>query len=152
MLAHSAYYYIDDVKVVPRFSHEKEDISLPAIFTGNTPELNKTYVLKNLQFEFNSYKLLPESRYDLDRVVAYMKFHPEVSVELHGHTDSIGDHSYNQELSLNRAQSAAAYIISNGIASSRIAARGYGEVQPIVQGESENSHETNRRVEIRFYK
>ena len=151
MLAHSAYYYIDDVRVTPGFSAPKEDIDVPPTFTGDNPELNKTYVLENIQFEFNSYNLMPDSRYDLDRVVAYMKSHPKVSVELAGHTDSVGDDSYNQELSVNRAQSAAAYVISKGIDRARISVSGYGEDQPIVQGESERAHETNRRVEIRFY-
>lgn len=151
MLAHSAYYYIDDVKVIPGFSAEKYDINLPPTFTGDRPELNRTYVLQNIQFEFNSYNLMPESRYDLDRVVAYMKAHPEISVELAGHTDSIGDDRYNLELSLNRARSAGAYIISKGIDTARISARGYGEDQPIMPGESERSHQINRRVEITFY-
>jgi outer membrane protein OmpA-like peptidoglycan-associated protein len=151
MLAQSAYYYIDDVKVTPGFSEDAQ-IDLPPVFTGDNPELNTTYVLKNIQFGFNSYELMPESYYDLERVVAYMKSHPEISVELSGHTDSLGDNSYNETLSLNRARSAASYIVSKGIAKSRISSKGYGEEQPVRQGEDDASHELNRRVEIRFYR
>ena len=151
MLAQSAYYFIDDVKVIPRFS-EAPDIVVPPMFTGDNPELNTTYVLKNLQFRFNSYELMPESYYDLERVIAYMQSHPDISVELSGHTDSVGDDDYNQALSFNRARSAAAYIISKGIAKSRITSRGYGEEQPVAQGQDEASQELNRRVEIRFYR
>lgn len=152
MLAHSAYYYIDDVKVMPGFSEGVDGHEVPPVFVGDTPELNKTYVLKNIQFAFNSFELMADSYYDLEKVIAYMKSHPEISVELSGHTDSIGDDAYNQALSLNRAQSAAAYIISQGIGKSRINARGYGEGRPIVTGHVESSHEINRRVEIRFYR
>lgn len=151
MLAHSAYYYIDDVQVIPGFAERNELEQLP-VFAGDDPELNRTYVLENIQFEFNSYSLLPESYYDLDRVVSYLKNHPDVSVELAGHTDSVGDDLYNMTLSSNRAASAADYLVSKGISKRRISARGYGEERPLAEGDDEQTHEVNRRVEIKFYR
>lgn len=149
MLAGAAYYYIDDVRVVPQFGQPVTTESLP-VFTGDDPELNTTYVLKNIQFEFNSHALLPESYFDLDRVVAYLAEHPEVSVELSGHTDDIGEEAYNLTLSNDRAKSAAAYLISKGIARKRITTQGYGESRPLVSLATPEARETNRRVEIRF--
>lgn len=149
MLEHSAYYYIDDVKVTPMFGAPAQPETLRP-FTGDDAELNRTYVLKNIQFEFNSFSLMPESFYDLQLVVEFLKKHPDLSVELAGHTDSAGDEDYNRELSSNRAKTAANYLVSQGIEKARITTIGYGEERPIMTGDTEQAHEANRRVEIKF--
>lgn len=151
MLASSAYYYIDDVKVLPRFSGA-DVVEQPLVFTGSDPDLDIPYILDNIRFEFNSYSLLPESYFDLDRVVTYLSGHPELSVELSGHTDDMGDAIYNVRLSENRAWSAAAYLISKGIAKTRITTKGYGEGRPLIGASSEEGREVNRRVEITFHR
>jgi OmpA-OmpF porin, OOP family len=151
MLAGSAYYYIDDVQVSARFEKPRAMEMLP-VFTGKDAELNTTYVLENIQFEFNSYALMPESYYDLDKLAAYLLNRPDILLELSGHTDDIGDDAYNDVLSNRRAKSAAAYLISKGVARSRISAVGYGESRPLIHDETEEARETNRRVEIQFHR
>lgn len=151
MLAQSAYYYIDDVKVLPLFSVTPERMELPA-FTGENPELNTVYVLRNIQFAFNSYALLPRSYNDLDKVASWLLDHPDVSVRLAGHTDDVGDQRYNQMLSTKRAESAAAYLVEKGIATKRITTEGYGEDRPLIQGETEDARRINRRVEVEFFR
>lgn len=148
MLANSAYYYIDDVKVIPGFVVATPEPAPPLFATGE-PELNTVYVLQNIQFEFNSYALLPVSYSDLDKVAAYLREHPGVSVRLSGHTDDVGTEAYNLLLSSNRAKSAAAYLVAQGVDSDRIIASGYGERQPIA---AEEAREKNRRVEIEFFR
>lgn len=150
MLAKSAYYYIDDVKVIPQFLEPESPEVLP-VFAGKDPELNKVYVLKNIQFEFNSYSLLPVSYGALDNVIAYMLKHPEISIRLTGHTDDVGEYEYNLWLSAHRARSAAQYLISKGIAGNRISATGYGESKPLTPGTGDAAREKNRRVEIEFH-
>lgn len=150
MLASSAYYYIDDVKVIPRYSPVPLEDEPPVLADGD-PELNTLYVLENIQFEFNSYALLPVSYQDLDKVVTYMRAHPEVSVRLEGHTDDQGNYEYNFLLSDSRAKSAASYLVSKGIAESRIFTLGYGESKPLVERTTEEAREKNRRVEIEFF-
>jgi len=150
MLVSSAYYYIDDVEVVAGFSAPRDTNDQP-VFAGKEPELNTVYVLKNIQFEFNSYALLAESFFDLDKVIAYLLDHPDVSVRLSGHTDDLGNEEYNQLLSANRAKSAAAYLISKGIEKRRVSTFGFGESKPLVEGENEEAREVNRRVEIEFH-
>lgn len=152
MLVNSAYYYIDDVKVVPEFAQPLLREDLQPVFTGNQTRLNTIYVLQNIQFEFNSYALLAESFFDLDNVIAYLLDHPDVSVRLSGHTDDVGSIEYNRLLSENRAKSAAAYLISKGIDKGRISTFGFGESKPLVGDESEEAHEVNRRVEVEFYR
>ena len=150
MLARSAYYYIDDVKVIPLFSTVPPNSTSP-VFTGVQTELNTVYILNNIRFEFSSYALMPVSYQDLDKVTRYLLDHPEVKVRLAGHTDDIGNEQFNQTLSARRAESAAAYLISQGIAGQRISTIGYGERQPLMTGENEEAREINRRVEIEFY-
>lgn len=151
MLAQSAYYYIDDVKVTPLFSTEPE-MQTPPVFTGGDPELNTIYILKKIQFEFNSYSLMPVSYEDLDNVSRYLLDNPAIKVRLAGHTDDIGSEEYNQMLSARRAESAASYLISRGVADERILTTGYGEVQPLLAEENEQARRINRRVEIEFYR
>lgn len=151
MVANSAYYYIDDVKVFPEFSEPILKPSMPT-FTDLDPEFNTTYILKNIRFEFNSYALLPESYFDLDRVAIYLLDNPQVSAELAGHTDDTGDEAYNVKLSENRALSASAYLISKGVEKKRIRTVGYGENRPLVDDHSEEARDINRRVEIKFHR
>lgn len=150
MLASSAYYYIDDVKVIPRFQAQSPQRGMP-VFADEEPELNKVYVLSNIQFEFNSYALLPVSFVDLDKVASYLLTHPETSVRLTGHTDDVGDDEYNLRLSAHRARSAAQYLIARGIAAERISTNGFGESKPLRAGTTEADRQLNRRVEIEFY-
>ena len=149
MLASSAYYYIDDVKVFPKFAPRYQEV--PPVFAGEVPAFNKTYVLENIQFEFNSYALIPVSYIDLDRVLDFLIAHPQVSVTLTGHTDDVGNVEYNDALSKNRAKSAAAYLISKGISEERISTFGYGEQRPLISERTEEARQVNRRVEIRFH-
>lgn len=151
MLANAAYYYIDDVRVEPQFVSPYPTEPLPS-FTGVDPELNTTYVLKNIQFAFNSYLLLAESYFDLDKVLEVLRRNPDLTVELAGHTDDVGEEGYNLELSVNRAKSAAGYLVAKGIARDRIRTVGYGESRPLVQPTTQAARDINRRVEITFHR
>jgi outer membrane protein OmpA-like peptidoglycan-associated protein len=147
MLANSAYYYIDDVKVIPKYPEEKQ--LLPE-FNLEETTLNKTYVLKNIQFELNSYRLTSPSFQELDLVADYLYKYPKVNVQISGHTDDQGSADYNLKLSRNRAKNAGAYLESLGINKSRIETFGYGKTRPLVESTTEEARAVNRRVEIRF--
>ena len=66
----------------------------------------------------------------LDNLVETLNDNPNVTIELMSHTDSRGTPADNDELSQRRAQSVVDYLISKGIASDRLLAKGYGESQP----------------------
>ncbi len=150
MLASAAYYYIDDVNVIPAYRVEE----IPVLIPGFTLEAdaNTTYLLKNVRFEFDSYKLRSSSFPELDNVVKYMQTHPKVTVQLLGHTDDVGSENYNQRLSRNRAQSVAHYLKTQGIAAGRIDVFGYGKSRPLISEVTPFARRVNRRVEIRFVK
>src|SRR5690606_31431433 len=85
------------------------------------------WVLKNIHYDFDKFNIRPDAAVILDNVVAIMKQNPSLVIELSSHTDSRGDDQYNQRLSQQRAESAVAYLVRNGIDRSRLIAAGYGE-------------------------
>ena len=111
--------------------------------------------LENIYYDLNSASLRKESEKELDKLVHFMMDNEEIKIELGSHTDSRGSDSYNLELSQKRAESAVAYLLSQGIDSSRIIPKGYGETQLVNNCEdgiqcSSEEHQRNRRTEIKI--
>ena len=67
---------------------------------------------------------------------------------MEGHTDSVGTDEYNMQLSEMRANSVRDYLIHEGIASSSVAARGFGEGQAVATNDTPAGRQENRRVEL----
>ncbi|QJD81274.1 OmpA family protein [Spirosoma rhododendri] len=113
--------------------------------------LNKTFVLENIYYDFDKFNIRPDAAEELDKLVTIMKDNPTLKIELGSHTDAQGTDSYNNKLSQNRAQSAVDYIISKGIDTSRITAKGYGETQLVVKNaKNDEEHQRNRRTEFKI--
>ncbi|MBL7825072.1 MAG: OmpA family protein [Saprospiraceae bacterium] len=118
-------------------------------------KLDKRIQIQNIYYDYDKWDIRADASEQLDIVVQLMKDNPGLSVELGSHTDSRGNDQYNEELSQKRAQSAVAYIISEGVDSVRITAKGYGEralVNRCSNGVdcSEEDHQKNRRTELRI--
>ncbi|MBL0342094.1 MAG: OmpA family protein [Bacteroidetes bacterium] len=105
-------------------------------------------VLKNVFFDTNLFTLKNESFPELDKLVAFMKINPAMSVEVSGHTDSTGDKKKNQLLSENRAKSVYDYIILKGITPGRLTFKGYGDEKPVAKNDTEEGKAQNRRTEF----
>ncbi len=84
----------------------------------------------------------------LDRFAQTLNENPGATVTIIGHTDSVGDDSVNQPLSVNRASSTRSYLAQRGISSNRITIEGRGEREPIASNDDANGRARNRRVEI----
>ncbi|MEP7314405.1 MAG: OmpA family protein, partial [Pseudomonadota bacterium] len=97
-------------------------------------------------FDTNKTILKPESNEDLDVLIAFMKDAPLVTGVMEGHTDSVGSDAANQSLSQRRADAVKAYMVSKGIASSRVQTKGYGESQPEADNATVDGRAQNRRV------
>jgi len=106
--------------------------------------------LKGVHFAFDKAELHPDSRVILDRAVLAFEGQPGMTVEVAGHTDSVGSEDYNQGLSERRAQEVVRYLVDRGVDPSRLEARGYGESEPRVSNDTESGRELNRRVEFRI--
>lgn len=148
MLGGSSYYYLDDVSVESYQAMEEDEFELLTYEDEIKPE--EVYVLKNIHFEFNSYRLLPTSFKELDELVKIMKKNPTWTVELTGHTDDVGSESYNLQLSRSRAKSVGEYLSTNGVDKMRIFTQGFGKEKPLVPATDEEARKKNRRVELRF--
>lgn len=111
---------------------------------------DKQLVLNNINFEFNSSRLLPSSEVELINVIKIIVDNPEYNLMITGHTDSIGNESYNRKLSISRAESVYNYLINNGISSERLSFEGKGSEKPILPNNTEEGRSANRRTEITF--
>ncbi len=150
MLSGSAYVYVDDVSIVPL---DPDPVVEPLLWPdGQEVKPDETYILKNIQFEFDKYILLPVSFIELDKLVKIMNAKPDWKAELHGHTDDVGNEEYNLDLSRNRAQSVGDYLKSKGIAADRLIIQGFGKQRPLVESKDDAARTLNRRVEVRFLK
>jgi len=113
------------------------------------------FEVENVLYDFGKATLRPESKTELNKIVAFLTENPTIKVELSSHTDSRGSDRINQTLSQKRAQSCVDYLISQGIPSSRIVAKGYGESQLLNKCKNgitcdEADHQKNRRTEIKI--
>lgn len=121
-------------------------------------EIGQVFRLNNVFFDFDKYSLRPESFVELDRVVAFLNEYPNIEIEMSAHTDSKGSDEYNMTLSQNRAKSVREYIISKGIAATRIVSQGYGETRPVADNNNDDGSDNpegrqlNRRVEFKILK
>jgi outer membrane protein OmpA-like peptidoglycan-associated protein len=94
-------------------------------------------------FDFDSAKLKPGGRRELERVAEVLNKYRKTTIRVEGHTDKTGPEEYNQKLSERRAQAVQKALIQMGVIEERIKAVGYGETQPVSSDPARN-----RRVEI----
>jgi outer membrane protein OmpA-like peptidoglycan-associated protein len=105
-------------------------------------------ILKNLNFEFNSYSLQPGADTILKKLLNYLNDNPKIRIIISGHTDDQGSNDYNLELSIDRARSVYNWLIKDGIESYRLKYAGFGKSRPLSEGSDEKSRTLNRRVEV----
>lgn len=110
-----------------------------------TPE-EKAVLAKNVHFDFNTNELDASSREFLDEVAGILKDKEDVQIQLVGHTCNVGAENVNQQLSLQRAESVKAYLVTKGIAADRFTVTGMGEKQPLADNATEEGRRENRRV------
>lgn len=120
----------------------------------NTPKGAKVnrvgcWIVKGLLFDFNKADIKPRYFKALNDVIAVLKANPGMKVEIQGHTDNIGSAAYNMKLSQRRAQAVADYLISHGIAASRVTVKGYGFSRPVASNDTPEGRALNRRVQIK---
>jgi outer membrane protein OmpA-like peptidoglycan-associated protein len=109
-------------------------------------ELNKSYRINDIYFEFNSFELTEESKAVLDLLIEFLRENPTIYIEIQGHTDNIGNDAENLKLSSNRAKSVYDYLIANKIDSKRLTYKGYGKTIPVASNDTEEGRARNRRT------
>lgn len=116
--------------------------------TVATPEKAKPIILKNVFFESGSEELKSTSIAELTRLKELLDAHPNLNIQINGHTDNVGSETDNQLLSEKRAKAVQDYLINNGIAATRLRYKGFGERQPIDINDTEEGRRSNRRTEF----
>ena len=101
-----------------------------------------------VSFDFNSSSLKPAFHTTLDKVADILQRYPQTTIKIIGHTDSRGSAAYNQQLSLQRAQAVANYLVLRGVEARRVITQGMGETEPRVSNDTEAGRQLNRRVEM----
>ncbi|MEQ8494774.1 MAG: OmpA family protein [Gammaproteobacteria bacterium] len=104
--------------------------------------------LEGVHFAFDKATLTASAEAVLDGVVRTVEDNPHVRLELVGHTDSVGDATYNRKLSQQRADAARDYLVAQGIDADRLSTAGRGESTPIADNSTAEGRAENRRVEI----
>ena len=124
----------------------KRDLLLIPVKVGAAIRLN------NVFFEFAKSNLLPESKVELERLVAILTQFPKMEIEVAGHTDNVGDAASNQKLSEDRAAAVKQYLLDHGVAGSRLRSKGYGKSMPVAPNDTDEHRQLNRRVEFTILK
>lgn len=103
---------------------------------------------QDILFATDSATLRPDLQRDLRTVASNLLAYPDTTVQVLGHTDNVGDASYNLDLSERRAQSVANILAAEGVPSYRVQTSGRGESQPLASNLTAEGRQQNRRVEI----
>jgi outer membrane protein OmpA-like peptidoglycan-associated protein len=133
--------HIDLIKV-SEYQEINRDLFMVPAKIGSTIRLN------NIFFDFAKADLRSESFPELDRLVNCLNENPKMEIEIRGHTDNVGGHDANVNLSNDRAASVRAYLIDKGINESRVRSIGYGETKPLKKNDTDKNRQINRRVEF----
>jgi len=113
---------------------------------GIEGEVHESKMLKDIHFDFDRYNIRPEDAQLLKDNSALLKSNPKMKFQIEGHCDERGTGEYNLALGERRANSVKKYLVSLGIASSRILTISYGEERPLDPGHSEEAWAKNRRA------
>jgi len=108
----------------------------------------KPFVLKDLQFEFDSAKIRKESISVLKPLASYLKVHKKAHLLIAGYTDNVGSKEYNKKLSTQRALAVRNALVKMGVISSQLSYIGYGQENPIASNDTSMGRAKNRRVEF----
>lgn len=105
-----------------------------------------------VHFDFDSTRITDSAQKVLDAFIEIIDTDSLVSIELKGHTDSIGSKAYNRQLSGQRSKSVRDYLLKNGVEDLRILTIGYGETYPIAPNSDSKGRWKNRRVRMVLHK
>lgn len=127
-----------------------------AVFeAGSDPEMDKLKVgtileLGHVFFKANDYHLDSESYYTLSALADFIKRHPNLKIEIGGHTNLRVNDRFAAELSTNRAKTVMQYLIDSGVPENRLTHKGYGKSHPRIHAVSKEADPLNQRVEIKI--
>lgn len=120
--------------------------SVEIVETARGPSLT----LDDVQFDLEQSSLRPEAAPIVAKAAAFLRANPGRYALVEGHTDTTGESSYNQNLSMERSSSIKKALVNAGISKHRIRTRGFGDTKPVADNSTLSGRKANRRVEIIF--
>ncbi len=109
-----------------------------------------TGTIEGIEFDFGKAKIRAGSKPKLDAAAKVLGDYPELVIEISGHTDNVGPHQRNMDLSLARAESVKAYLVEKGVDLGRIETRGAGPDEPVEDNKTKKGRQKNRRIEFKL--
>lgn len=103
---------------------------------------------QDILFATNSTSVSGAAQSDLSTLAGSINRYPDSTVNVVGHTDNVGDATFNFDLSQRRAQSVTSVLINAGVSPTRIRSIGRGEDAPVATNQTSEGRQQNRRVEI----
>lgn len=126
-------------------------LQIPGAVVERVGEGIQVTFASGLLYDFDSAVVRASAGDNLRVLAASLDKYPNTELLIAGHTDALGSTTYNQDLSLRRANSASQYLSMHGVATSRTRTSGRGELEPVAANESESGRQLNRRIEVAIY-
>lgn len=132
-----------------KVSRKEKKQQIEATLRMHPIQVGSTAIMANIFFDFGKASLRTESIGELDKIKTFLINSPTLKLQINGHTDNVGNATYNKVLSRKRAQAVVNYLVQNGIEAGRLSVMGYGQERPLVSNDDEEEgRELNRRTEI----
>lgn len=104
--------------------------------------------MSDVLFDTGKYSLKPPTQVKLAKISGILLSHPGLTIQIEGHTDSVGSDEFNQKLSEQRADAVRDFLASQGVPASSMTAKGFGKTDPIASNDTPEGRQKNRRVEL----
>lgn len=153
----SNYYNAEPINIYIPENYSQAVFPLDITLMPNIIKQGLALRLKTILFDFDSYTLTRESKFEIEKVYAFIEENPSLYIEVCGHTDSKGSPSYNLKLSSKRAKSVVEYLVSRGIDERRFIVKGMGALSCIASNanadgtDNPSGRRLNRRASIRIF-
>jgi outer membrane protein OmpA-like peptidoglycan-associated protein len=121
---------------------------LNAVLQTNDSARGLIVNMSDVLFDTGSYTLKPTTREKLAKISGIVLAHPGLTLQIEGHTDSVGSEDFNQRLSEQRAGSVLDFLAQQGVPGNAMTSRGFGKTQPVAPNDTMDGRQKNRRVEL----
>ena len=105
-------------------------------------------MLRGVHFDFNKANIRPGDAAVLDEAAATLKANPNITIDVNGYCDAIGNEEYNLKLSDRRSNAVVEYLVQQGVPASRLVPHGYGKTNFVAPNDTPEGRAQNRRVEL----
>lgn len=150
LIEHPGYSFFSqsfDLNDSTAFHPYEFDVELFPLVEDHPAKSNRI-VLNNILFPSGSANLLSESTFELERILQFLLENPDIRIRIEGHTDNVGLPEDNLNLSRQRALSVIHWLMDHHISPERITSEGLGETRPLIENDTEEHRQMNRRTEL----